>query len=102
MFSKMVLTPIFAACLILGCYPSYGQAAAPVTTAADLYKQASPSVVLIETFDSKGECSKGQRVPRKRGRRHPEKLPRHRPHKTSDRETRKRGRLRHCHGFGNR
>lgn len=57
MFSKMVLTPIFAACLILGCYPSYGQAAAPVTTAADLYKQASPSVVLIETYDSKGEVS---------------------------------------------
>ena len=57
MFSKIVPTAIFLGCVLLGCYPCESQVAPPVTTAADLYKQASPSVVLIEIYDSKGEIS---------------------------------------------
>lgn len=41
---------------ILGQGPAVGQAA-QLTSAADLYKTASPSVVMIETYDAKGEVS---------------------------------------------
>jgi hypothetical protein len=57
MFSKIVQSAIFLGCVLLGCYPCESQVAPPATTAADLYKQASPSVVLIEIYDSKGEVS---------------------------------------------
>jgi len=48
---------IFCCSLIFGCLTAHGQVAPAATTAADLYKQASPSVVLIEIYDSKGEVS---------------------------------------------
>jgi hypothetical protein len=57
MFSKTALTALLFGSPILACLPAYGQTALPVITAADLYKQASPSVVLIEIYDLKGEVS---------------------------------------------
>src|SRR5271167_2323478 len=57
MISKIALTTILSLGLFPGCRPSYSQVAPPITTAADLDKQASPSVVLIEIYDSKGEVS---------------------------------------------
>jgi serine protease Do len=57
MFSKFVQSEIFLGCVLLGWYPCESQVAPPATTVAALYKQASPSVVLIEIYDSKGEVS---------------------------------------------
>jgi hypothetical protein len=57
MFTRSLIPATLFGSLILGCLPAHGQVAAPVTTAADLYKQASPSVVLIEIYNSKGEVS---------------------------------------------
>jgi len=57
MLSKIVQSAIFLGCVLLGWYPCESQAAPAATTAAALYKQASPSVVLIEIYDSKGEVS---------------------------------------------
>jgi hypothetical protein len=57
MSSKIVPSAIFCSSLIFGCFTAHGQVAPAATTAADLYKQASPSVVLIEIYDSKGEVS---------------------------------------------
>src|ERR1700722_4182240 len=56
MFSKTALAILFAS-PILACCQTFGQNTPPVITAADLYKQASPSVVLIEIYDLKGEIS---------------------------------------------
>ena len=57
MFSKLVFATILVGFAILGCDPASSQTAPSVTSAADLYKMASPSVVLIEIYDLKGEVS---------------------------------------------
>jgi hypothetical protein len=57
MISKVFQSVILFGCVLLGWYPCQSQISPPVTTAAALYKQASPSVVLIEIYDSKGEVS---------------------------------------------
>jgi len=57
MFSKTATIAVLLVFPILGFHAAYGQSAPPLTTAADLYKKASPSVVLIEIYDSKGEVS---------------------------------------------
>jgi trypsin-like peptidase len=58
MFSKIALATILVGFAILGCDPASSQTAPSVTSAADLYKMASPSVVLIEIYDLKGEVSR--------------------------------------------
>jgi hypothetical protein len=57
MFSKIVRSAIVLGFVLLGWYSCQSQVTQSATTAAALYKQASPSVVLIEIYDSKGEVS---------------------------------------------
>jgi Trypsin-like peptidase domain len=57
MLSRIVLIAVLTATQTLACNPAFSQTPPPATTAADLYKKASPSVVLIEIYDAKGEVS---------------------------------------------
>ncbi len=44
MLSRMVLIAVLTATQTLACNPAFTQTPSPATTAADLYKKASPSV----------------------------------------------------------
>jgi hypothetical protein len=57
MLHRIASTTILFALATLVYYPAYSQTAPSETSAADIYKKASPSVVLIEIYDSKGEVS---------------------------------------------
>jgi hypothetical protein len=56
-FPQKALTATLIAGSIFVCGPACSQTAPAVISASDLYKSASPSVVLIEIYDSKGEVS---------------------------------------------
>jgi len=57
MFSRALQGIILVGIAALPSNVGFAQTSGPVTNAADLYKSASPSVVLIEVYNSKGEVS---------------------------------------------
>src|SRR5690348_5063228 len=57
MLSKAALIVVLTSTQTLACSLVFSQTPPLATPAADLYKKASPAVVLIDIYDAKGEVS---------------------------------------------